>query len=65
MQETSLIATPPVVEIRRLSRQFGRVTALDDVSLAIRRGGVFGLIGNNGAGKTTLPSSTRRPASRS
>jgi len=54
MHETHLSASPPVVDIRRLTRRFGNTTALDDVSLAIRRGGVFGLIGNNGAGKTTL-----------
>src|ERR1700757_2879116 len=45
---------PPIVEIRRLTRQFGNKTALDDVNLTVPRGGVFGLIGGNGAGKTTL-----------
>jgi ABC-2 type transport system ATP-binding protein len=54
MIEDSLSASPPVVDIRRLTRHFGPTLALSDVSLAIRRGGVFGLIGNNGAGKTTL-----------
>lgn len=47
-------STPPIIEIRRLTRQFGTKTALDDVSLTIPRGGVFGLIGGNGAGKTTM-----------
>jgi ABC-2 type transport system ATP-binding protein len=47
-------ASPPIVDIRRLTRQFGNKTALDDVSLTVPRGGVFGLIGGNGAGKTTV-----------
>lgn len=47
-------AAPPIVDIRRLTRQFGNKTALDDVSLTVPRGGVFGLIGGNGAGKTTM-----------
>jgi ABC-2 type transport system ATP-binding protein len=54
MVESFPSALPPVVEIRRLTRRFGSTTALDDVSLSIPRGGVFGLIGENGAGKTTL-----------
>ena len=37
-----------------LTKRFGRVTAVDDVSLAIPAGGVFGLLGPNGSGKTTM-----------
>ncbi len=54
MQEPFPSPVPPIVEIRRVTRKFGTKTALDDVSLTVPRGGVFGLIGGNGAGKTTL-----------
>jgi ABC-2 type transport system ATP-binding protein len=43
-----------VVAVANLSRQFGSKTALDDVSLYVPRGCVFGLVGENGAGKTTM-----------
>ncbi len=43
-----------VVSVTDLSRRFGAKTALDNVSLYVPRGGVFGLVGENGAGKTTL-----------
>jgi ABC-2 type transport system ATP-binding protein len=43
-----------VVAISNLSRRFGSKTVLDDVSLYVPRGSVFGLVGENGAGKTTL-----------
>ncbi len=43
-----------VVEVRGLSRQFGKTMALDEVSLDVRPGLVHGLVGANGAGKSTL-----------
>ncbi len=42
------------IEIRGLSKSFGRVDALKEVSLDIPRGKITGLLGPNGAGKTTL-----------
>ena len=43
----------PIV-IEKLVRQFGRKTALDQITLTVPAGCVFGLVGENGAGKTTL-----------
>jgi ABC-2 type transport system ATP-binding protein len=39
---------------RGLTRQFGAVTAVDHISLTVRRGEIFGLVGPDGAGKTTM-----------
>jgi ABC-2 type transport system ATP-binding protein len=42
------------VETTRLSRRFGDLVALDELTLTIERGETFGLLGANGAGKTTF-----------
>jgi branched-chain amino acid transport system ATP-binding protein len=44
----------PVLEIRGLRKQFGGVTALAGVDLAIEDGEILGVVGPNGSGKTTL-----------
>lgn len=44
----------PAVSVSSLTKRFGRVTAVDGVTLDVPSGGVFGLLGPNGSGKTTL-----------
>jgi ABC-type branched-subunit amino acid transport system ATPase component len=45
---------PPVLETKGLVKQFGGITATDDVSLVVEKGARHALIGPNGAGKTTI-----------
>jgi simple sugar transport system ATP-binding protein len=47
-------STSPVLEVRSISKYFGTVIALKDVSLALQAGEVMCLLGDNGAGKSTL-----------
>jgi ABC-2 type transport system ATP-binding protein len=42
-----------VIEVRGLTKRFGSLVAVDDVSFSVRPGEIFGLLGKNGAGKTT------------
>ena len=42
------------IEVSHISKRYGSIRALDDVSLDVREGEIFGLIGPDGAGKTSL-----------
>jgi ABC-2 type transport system ATP-binding protein len=56
----------PIIDIRSLSKSYGSFIALNNVSLSIEKGTIFGLLGPNGAGKSTLIkilSCQSRPAS--
>src|SRR4051812_14258497 len=46
--------TDPLIQLSGLSKHFGGVTALDEVSFDVRRGEVHAIVGENGAGKSTL-----------
>jgi ABC-2 type transport system ATP-binding protein len=42
-----------VIEVRNLHKRYGETIAVDDVSLEVQEGEIFGILGRNGAGKTT------------
>lgn len=48
------MATPAAIEARDVRKRFGRIDALAGLSLSIREGEVYGLLGPNGSGKTTF-----------
>ncbi len=42
-----------IIEVKRLTKKFGKLVAVDDISFSVRQGEIFGFLGPNGAGKTT------------
>jgi ABC-2 type transport system ATP-binding protein len=45
--------TPSVIQISSLTRRFGETNAVDQLTLDVQAGEIFGFLGHNGAGKTT------------
>jgi len=43
-----------IIEVKNLTRKFGDLTAVDDISFTVEEGEIFGFLGPNGAGKTTV-----------
>jgi len=41
------------IEVRQLTKQFGKLTAVNNISFSVKKGEIFGFLGPNGAGKTT------------
>jgi len=59
MQRTELLnehraETKPIVETQALTKRFRHLTAVDNLSISVQQGEMFGLVGPNGAGKTTV-----------
>ena len=42
-----------LIEVKNLTKMFGKFTAVDDISFTVKKGEIFGLLGPNGAGKST------------
>ena len=49
-----MTSEPVIIDVQRLSRRFGSLVAVNNVSFQVRRGAIFGLLGPNGSGKSTI-----------
>ncbi|MFH0994115.1 MAG: ABC transporter ATP-binding protein [Pseudomonadota bacterium] len=47
-------ADPPILRVDQVSRRFGKVEVVSQVSFSVQAGSIFGFVGSDGAGKTTL-----------
>jgi ABC-2 type transport system ATP-binding protein len=54
MKTTDMPPAPAAIVVEGLTKRYGEVTAVDDLSFTVRRGAVTGFLGPNGAGKTTV-----------
>ena len=52
-RRAGIVSAAPAVTVQNLVKKYGHLVAVDDVSLSIHEGEIFGIIGPNGAGKTT------------
>src|SRR5271166_1895425 len=52
-KENHMETNPPVIQLNQLSRRYGKVEAVNGLSLTVRPGRCYGFFGRNGAGKTT------------
>jgi ABC-2 type transport system ATP-binding protein len=54
METVDMSPAPAAIVVEGLTKRYGEVTAVDDLSFSVRRGAVTGFLGPNGAGKTTV-----------
>ena len=47
------MASDSIIEVKDLTKMFGKFTAVDNISFDVKKGEIFGLLGPNGAGKST------------
>ena len=50
-----------MIEIKNLTKRYGQIHAVNDISLTIKKGEILGFLGPNGAGKSTTMNIRRQP----
>ena len=48
------MSAPPILQVNQVTKKFGGIFALDEVSFDLNEGDILGIIGPNGSGKTTM-----------